>query len=165
MSKQLLLASIVLGATALALGFGLAGDWLGVAVVVALGLLWLIGQWRGPAWTSSVGLVGFVLLAAAGLLLGLGPGWMLLGLVAALTAWDLDGFLRRLDSVEWVERRSEVERRHLLRLLLVDALGLALAALALGVRLDLSFGYLILLGLVAAWGLGRAVGFLRRESD
>jgi hypothetical protein len=156
-----------LAALTLGLGYGLGGYWAGIAVVAALLLLWLAGRRRG-SWAATVGLVAFSGAAAAGVLLGLAAGWMLAGLVAALSAWDLEHFGRRLHSVDWEDGnrahaalRRDLERDHLWRLLVVAGLGLLLAALALGVRVRLTFLAAVLLGLLAALGLSRAVAFLR----
>jgi len=165
MSDWLLPASIVLATGALALGYGLGGMALWVLPIVALGGLWLLALWRRLAWAAWLGLALYAALAAAGLLLGLAGGWMLLGLVAALAAWDLDWFLHRLKQVGWVAEEGDLARRHHLRLLLVLGLGLLPAAVALELELDLGFGIVLLLGSLAIFGLSRAVGFLRRESD
>jgi hypothetical protein len=58
-----------------------------------------------------------------------------------------------------------LEWSHIQRLLLVAGLSLALAAVALTVEIRLTFMLALLLGLLAAWSLGRLVGFLRHESD
>ncbi len=134
LSERLLWASIGLAAGTLALGYGLAGILLGALAAVILGGLWLVGQWRQLAWVASLGLVIAAGMAAAGLLLGVGAGWSLVAVVAALSAWDLDAFARRLNRAAKVEGQADLERQHLLRLLAVDGLGLVLAAVALGVR-------------------------------
>jgi hypothetical protein len=149
----------------MALAYGLAGLWIGVGLLAALGLLCLVGQWRGWDWVLSVGLVLFVTAAAIGLWLNLPAGWMLVGMVAALSAWDLDRFARRLKRAGHVERARELERSHLWRLLVVDALGMAVAAVALGLRVEFGFGAALFLGLIAVLALSRAIGWLRRESD
>ncbi len=165
MTAKLALITTALAAGALALGYGLSGLWTWMLLVLALGLLWLLGQRRGWGWMASAVLVLFVIAAASGLWFGLVAGWMLSGVVAALSAWDLDHFALRLRSVERVEGAHELERRHLRRLLIADGLGLLLAALALRVEIELSFGVALLLGLFAVLGLGQVIGFLRRESD
>jgi hypothetical protein len=132
---------------------------------VGLGVLWLLGLWRRLVLASSIGLVLFAGLAVAGLLLEVAAGWMLAGLVAALGAWDLDGFFARVERVAWVEGRRDLERRHLWRLLVVDVLGLLLAAVALGLKLEFGFGVAVLLGLLVILGLSRAIGFVNRESN
>lgn len=164
-SHRVLQASIVLATFALALGYGLGELWAPALLVVAVGGLWLLGLWRRLRWMAWVGLFLFAGGAAAGLLQGLGAGWMLFGLVAALTAWDLDDFLHRLESVERVEGQRGLELAHLRRLLVVNGLGLLLASVALGLRLDLGFGAVLLLGGLAILGLSRVVVFLRHESE
>jgi hypothetical protein len=146
-------------------GYGLGGQWVWTAVIGLVGVLWLAGTWRGWEWVASVGLIGFVGIAAVGLWLGLGAGWMVFGLVAALCAWDLGRFVLYLKRVERVEAERELEQRHLQRLLAVAGLGLLVAAVALSVEIRFTFMMALLLGLLAVWGLSQAVGFLRRESD
>ena len=164
MAAKLLPVSIGLTACALALGYATSGLWTEALLIAALGFLWLLGRWYGWGWVASVALVFFVGAAVVGLWLNLGAGWMLLGVVAALCAWDLDHFVQRLMSVGRVERERELERAHLQRLLIVSGLGFLLAAVALGINVKLDFGAVFLLALLAVLGLSRAIGFLRRES-
>jgi hypothetical protein len=128
-------------------------------------MLWLAGWARQLDWTATAGLVAYTGLAANGIWLGLGAGWMLLALVAALVAWDLAPFQRRMASTDGVRKQGAVERRHLVRLGLVVGLGSVLALLTLGIELRLTFLSALLLGLLAVIGLGRALSHLRRESD
>jgi len=90
---------------------------------------------------------------------------MLVGVVAALSAWDLDHFARRLRGVERVEMRLALEWHHLRRLISVDGLGLLLAGVALAVQYKFSFDAALVLGLVAVLGLSQMISYLRRESD
>jgi hypothetical protein len=113
---------------------------------------------------APVGLAGFVAVAASGLWLGIGQGWMVIGVVTALTAWDLDHFSRRLQAADGVVGARSLEKRHLLRLAAVAGLGLLLAAAALGLRTRLGVGAAILLGLLAILGLSQVVRYLRHES-
>ena len=166
------LVSIGLATCALVLGYAQDGVWSWTSLTVSVAGLWLFGLWRGWEWMASVGLVFFVGTAAGGIWQGLQASWMLLGVVAALTAWDLHHYAQRLKSVGWgdapVERRSvghNPERRHLRRLLLVNGLGLLLATVAFGTKIRINLGTAFLLGLLAIGGLSRAVGFLRREID
>ena len=165
MAAKLLLISTIIAIGALALGYGLVGLWTGAAFIMALGFLWLIGQRRGWGWMASAGLVFFVSAAAFGLWLGAGTGWMLIGVAAALSAWDLDYFTQRLSGVGRVGRTHNLEHRHLQRLLIVDILGLVLAIVALGIQVEFGLVTAMLLGLLTVLGLSRMVGFLRREGD
>jgi hypothetical protein len=164
MISKLSLVSIGLATFALALGYGLGGLWAGAALIAALGLIWLLGQRAGWGWVASAMLVLFVGAAAVGTWLGVGAGWTLLGVVAALSAWDLDHFARRLKGAGRVVGARELGRRHLRQLLIVDGVGLLLGAVALGIKLKYGLGVALLLGLLAVLCLSRAIGFLSRES-
>lgn len=165
MARWLGALCVVLATATLSAGYGLAGWWSWLLAVGGLGLLWLGGYWRGWFWIAPLGLAGFAVAAAAGLLEALGAGWMVLGLVAALCAWDLQDLVHALQDLEPVEAHRTLERSHVRRLLVVAGLSLAVAAVALTVEIKLTFLLALFLGLLVAWSLGRAVGFLRHESD
>jgi hypothetical protein len=165
MTARLLPITIGLAAIVLAMGYVVGGVWKVSPILLATGALWWIGQKRHWNLFASVALVGFVVAAAVGLWMGLPAGWMLAGVVAALSAWDLDHFARRLRGVERVEMRSALEQLHLRRLASVDSLGLLLGGLALVVQYKFSFDVALFLGLVAVLGLSQMVNYLRRESD
>jgi hypothetical protein len=156
--------SIVLAASALTVAYGLGGLWIPAAVVLVVGALWVLGERAGWSWISWPMVVLFAGAAAVGALLSLNHILLLIGLIAALSAWDLDHLARQLDRVDAVEHESAMKRRHLLRLLAVDGLGLLFAVVALLVEIRLSFGLALVLGLVALLGLSCALRFFRRES-
>jgi hypothetical protein len=165
MTVRLLPISIGLTTCAFALGYALGGLWAWTPFIMALGLLWLLGRWRGWGWMASLELVLFAGVAAGGLWQELAAGCLLFGMGAALAAWDLDYFAQRLKSVGYIERAHDLERCHLQRLLVVEGLGMLLAAVALGTKVKFGFATACLLGLIAVLGLSQAVGFLRHESD
>jgi hypothetical protein len=158
-------AGTVLAAAVLAVGYGLHGMWQGAAVALATGVLWLVGQRRRWKRVAAVALVIWVGAAAIGLEMGVGGGWMLVGVVAALVAWDLDHFAWRMRVVGRVQDADVLARRHLRRSLAVAALGLFLGAAALSLRIRLGFAVAFLLALLALVGLSRVVGFLRYQGD
>jgi hypothetical protein len=165
MARTIGAVCVSLAAGALGLGYSLGGLWAGTLTLGILGLLWLLGYWRGWAWIAPVGLIGCTGAAAAGLLLELRADWMVFGLVAALCAWDLHRFVLRLTMMDRIEDERAMTQRHLGRLLAVAGLGLVFAVVALRIEVRLTFLMALLLGLLAVWGLSRAVSFLRRESD
>jgi hypothetical protein len=162
-SKAAWLASIGLAAGAIALGYGRGESWRGTAFALGVGLLWLLDTRRDGGGMATVGLVSLVGAAAVGLWLGLRAGWMLFGVVAALSAWDLDHFARRLWRAEQTEKVRHLEATHLRRLAIVDGVALLISTAALGIRVTLGFGAALLLGGLAILGLTRAVGLLRSE--
>lgn len=159
----LLPVGTVLAAAALATGYGLSGLWGGSAVALVVSAFWLVGQWRKWGWVASVALVLLIGAAAVGLGMGIGGGWMLVSVVVALVAWDLDRFAWRMRAAGRVEGVDALERRHLWRLLIVAGAGLLLGAVALSVKIRLGFAVAFLLAFLAVLGLSRVVGFLQRE--
>jgi hypothetical protein len=90
---------------------------------------------------------------------------MLVGVVAALAAWDLDCFVWRMRAAGRVEDAGFLEQHHLQRLLTVSGAGLILGAVALSLRIRLGFAAAFLLAFLAVLGLSRVIGFLQREGD
>lgn len=148
-----------------ALAFALAGLWAGAVGALLLGISWLALDGLRWRWLSSTGLILCTGLAGIGITLGLPAMGMLVSLLAALTAWDLDDLRQALESDASLQRAAAMQRQHLQRLLTVDVLGLVLGLVALQVRTRLTLGLALLLGLLAILGLSRAIAFLRRESD
>ena len=159
------LVSIAVAMVGLTLVYGLWLRWIEVAIIVALGSLWLIGQQRGWNWRADVGLAGFVAMAVWGVWRGLPALWMLFGVVTALVAWDLDHFARRVRDVERVDDATGLARAYLRRLAGVTGLGLLLGGSPLLIEVGLNFGWAFLLGLVLIVGLNQAISFMRRRSD
>lgn len=147
------LAATLLAMLTLSIGYLARGLWAGAAAVVLVGLLWLIGQARRWSWIASPGLVGFAGGAAIGALLGVPPLWLLIGVVAALAAWDLDNFERHLREADRVVGEAILIRAHIQQLLLALALPTLLGAAALAARIQLGFWWVLLLAALAVAGL------------
>jgi hypothetical protein len=156
------LLSVGVAAGSLAAGYALDGRTAWAALIGLGGVLWLVLLLRGSVPAAAAGLIGSAVAAAAGLLLDLGAGWMILGLVGALSAWDLAAFDLWLRDCPTADGARSLEREHLQRLLLTDALGLGLALLTLRARVELRLGLVLLLGLGLMLGLSRAVRYLSR---
>jgi hypothetical protein len=183
LSTRIMTISTLVATAALALGYGLYGEPIGVLIFVALGLLWLVGQRYALQAFAGLGMLGFTIGALLGTLYGAQNGWMLVGIMAALVAWDLQHFIQHMRVSEQTETTPEdaeehadveghadaekraLERLHLQRLAIVSGLGLLLGALALTVRLTLRFGIILALGLIAIYGLSRLIHYLHQESD
>ncbi len=163
--RTLVLVAALLASGLLALGF-FSGNWPFLALLALLpGVAALLGHWRSWSWLSALALTLFVGLAAAGVWLKAGPGWMLGGLIAALSAWDLSNWCRQLRAAGRVPDEVVLSRRHLGRLLAVDLVGLLLGGTALLLRLHFGLFWALVLGLLLIVGLTQAVSFLRQESE
>jgi hypothetical protein len=157
--------SIGLATFGLTIGYALSTLWTGVAIIVALGLFWLVGHWRGWRPVSVLTAIFFICATAFGVWQGVSAGWMLFSLVGTLVAWDLSLFVHRLEQIERIATENELKRVHLQRLLGVAGLGLLLGGIALRLQFEFNLGWGILLGVLAIVGLSRIIDFLRREND
>ncbi|GEM_PF-807867 len=192
---RIMTISTLVAAVALALGYGLNQNFIAIPIFIALGLLWLVGQRYAVRASAGLGLLAFAVGALLGTLFGVQNGWLLVGITAALIAWDLHHFIQhmrlneqqtpdsersetntadteteveavRLDTRARLEAEARVlEREHLRRLAIVSGLGLLLGTLALTIRLTLSFGVIVVLGVIAIFALSRLIHYLRQESD
>lgn len=147
----------------MAIGYVLSGRSGGAVIFVLLGGGWWMGErWRAvpPSvrrWLRAAGLVSFVGGAVNGLWLEVGAGWMLLGVLGALAAWDVMHVAARLRAVDQVIHREALERAHLRQLLLAEGFGGLFGAAGLLMRLDLRFGIALLLGLLGFVGISRLI--------
>ena len=146
-------ASLLAGAIVLSMGWFLVGSVPGGIISLILGGLWAFAAWRQLRWASLFGFVFYVLVAILGLWLGM-PAWSaLVGVVAALLAWDLDHFNRRMSLTPNSPDRIQLERRHLLRLSWVIIPAVAVNFFTYNFSFDLTIGWAILLSLLAVGGI------------
>jgi hypothetical protein len=163
--RPLTLLCATLATLALALGYADQSLWDGVGVAVALGLLWLAGDWRNWDWAADVCLAGWLGLAAFGTWQELPAGWMLIGVVAALATWDLGHFAVRLRAAGAILPPADLTRAHLRQLAIVIAAGLLLGGIALGIQVELTFGWALLAATLAIIGLSRLISAGGREEQ
>jgi hypothetical protein len=159
------IASACIAACSLALAGGfLIGDLPApAAALLAFGAFWLAAKRIRWAWVSTLGLILTAAAAGGGLLLGLPASWLLPGALGGLLAWDLAAFEGRLRLADPADDLAGLERRHLAWLLPTAAVGLLLSSAAATFRMQISFGWLLLLALIAAVGLMRLVSWLFRS--
>jgi hypothetical protein len=131
-------------------------------VLLVLGVVWLFAGRQRWVWFSTIALVLLVALAGFGVWIQLSPGWMIAGSLGGLVAWDLTEFMRRLRFAPLRDDVRDLERRHLTRLTIVVLIGTVLASIAMLVRLEFTFEWIVLLTLVAALGITQLVSWLRR---
>jgi hypothetical protein len=144
------------------LGSALAGRWLLLLIFLLSGGLWLARRWS-PRPLATTAYLGSTLALAVAAGLEVGAGWLLLGMVGALAAWDLDAFAGRLAHVDGPESETVLVDIHLRRLALVLLLALTLSSVALLVQVDLGYGLVLLLVVLAFVALSRTVTLFRRD--
>lgn len=161
-SKYLLWGCGLVAIICLVCPFGLAGQW-SIMLAFAAGALlsWLFRSKIG-AWFPSVLLVLYLLAACAGLLMNMEPAWMMVGVTAALGGWDLAQFRLRLQTGAWTDLVLQLERRHAQCLIAALSLGLLLALTGLFLRVQLPFGVIVFIILLALGSLYRFARLVRQ---
>lgn len=158
-----LILSILLGVVSLAIGYLQAGLSTSTFLLLLLGVIWFVSQFRKWYWFSSIALLLIVFAAAYGVWRELPTVWMLLGALGGLLGWDLSDFARRLSYASPMDDTRSMERLHLERVGIVAALGFGLAILSVVIRVErLAFEVAVVLVLLAALGLTRLVIGLRK---
>lgn len=163
MSYFAFVVSVLLGVGSLSFAYAGRGFDLVVRVLLLVGALWLFAGKQRWVWFSTIALLILVSLAGFGLWIELPPGWMISGALGALLAWDLTDFMRRLRFAPLMDDLRALERRHLTRLTIVTVVGVLLASIAMLVRLEFTFEWIMLLTLVAVLGITQLVSWLRRR--
>lgn len=154
--------SVLMGIGSLVFAYSDVGFDLVARVLVVFGVFWLYAGWRRWVWVSTIGILLLVALAGFGLYIELSPGWMIAGALGGLMAWDLSDFMRRQFFAPDSADLPAMQRRHLARLTIVAALGVALASISMAIRLEFKLESMMLLALVAVLGVTQLVGWLRR---
>ena len=168
LTRSLVALSSILLAAAYA-GLNTASGWKTQAALPAAGLLlgagaiWLIATRRSRGGLSTAVFAFFTLAAGLGFLVYAERTWLVLGAAAALTAWDLESFSRRIQRAGHVDKEALLVRRHLVRL--GSTLALAFGAVALTFWVPVSLGPLTAagLGMLAIFALARGITTLRKQ--
>jgi len=151
-----LLSSIILSMGSLAWGFAEEGYVVLSHWMLAFGAIWLLTQWRGWRWVSTVGLFIAILLAVIGVWFGFTPSWMISGVSFALFAWDMTEFRARFHFILGDDEIRGMERRHIARITFIILAELFLVTVILLFRSQfrLEWGaFFVLVILLSFWQL------------
>jgi hypothetical protein len=132
-----------------ALGYGLAMPWYWESAALASALAWLFA-WRAY---PSLCLCASILVAAAGLLLSVPEGLMVLGASASLALWDF-AMAGIPSSDEWAIKAALENYRRTRLPCLLAALGVGATIAVLGPTLSFRMPFFAMLACVAACALG-----------
>ena len=147
------------------LSYAINQFWIASLLITILGILWMVGYLKGWKWQASVMFTLFIGASAIGLWLNLSQWLILLSMVGAISAWDLDHFTQRMRDAGLVVERPNLEKYHIKRLFFVNFFGLFLSVIALNVEVKLGFGTILLLGMIAVLGLNQVIIFLKGKSS
>lgn len=128
-----------------------------------LGLLWAIASWRRWIWVENLVFILSMLLLGVFAWIGAKTIWLLVALIGAITAWDLERFVRVMDDAPAVRNENQLIQKHILRLGGVLVIGAGLSLLTLFSDFRISFGWMLILTFVMILALSRVIGFIRRN--
>jgi hypothetical protein len=161
-----LLFSILFGLGSLAFGYHLAGFAQFVRWIIFFGVLWLVTIWQRWRWFATIGLLFNLLFSALGLwLFNFPPGWMFAGAIGGLLAFDLTHFRDRVRFIASDDEWRGLEARHLLRISLLAILGMTLASLAMVIKRQFNFEWIVLLVIVGVFGIIQFAVWFRRRGE
>ena len=160
--RQLFTLSLALSLASLTLAFVGTLGWVPTLLGLLIGILWTYMVWNGQR-TLAFNFLGLWALFIYGAAAYLPLGWLLVGVVMLLVAWDLSEFSERLSRLAPERVSPKLVRSHIMRLCYVSGVGLGLGGLGMVIKVRLGFGITIILGLLVFVGLSGAVRFLRRS--
>ena len=142
----------LMSAACLATAYLLGGYWLIAPGLLACLAFWYVLHRQSVLGRSAYILTFYVATAAAGVIIGLYVPILVVGVAAALAAWDLVNFEAIVKLALHAEVREALLRSHLRSLFVAMGAGLFLAAIAMLVRIDIPFAATgaLALGLVVA---------------
>lgn len=160
--RLMIAASILVAVAALALAYGLEQFWLGSAAALVLGCwAWYGKKKERSAWSADVFIAGMVLLVTIGGFQGLRTYLLFIAILGALGAWDLLRFHRRVGHAPSSEEIPKIEKRHLALLGLTLLIAVILGGVMGIIRMEISFGVTLFLGVLLIITLGEILRFLR----
>jgi hypothetical protein len=152
-TSRIMICCELLAAACLAAAYIEAGIWLIVPGILAAAAFLFLARRRRAAWLASSLLVVYVMLAAAGAWMRFDVLWLLVGVVAALAAWDLAHFSESLHAAATLDGARLLERRHARALLMAVAWGLLTGGVPLVVKIHLPFAAAEIVGVILLAGL------------
>jgi hypothetical protein len=142
----------------LAWGYVSGGEWVTALALLGLGVLWIAAETWHQKWFSPAAAAVLALVSAVGLSYGLPALTVFASAALGLAAWDLSVYLQRIRLASPDDDIPGLEGRHLLWLAMITGTGFLLSVLSGLVPVRLSFGWMLLLVLVAVYALARLVG-------
>ena len=129
------------------------GLWIVLPGVLLALPVWLAACKWGSGFFPATALVLSTGLAAAGLLMSATPAWMILAATFAVAGWDIALFQNTLSGDPSAQGGDPLEKRHYRNLTMALGLGLAVAVAGSMIRIQIPFGWMLLLAAIALLGL------------
>jgi drug/metabolite transporter (DMT)-like permease len=161
LTSKVLHASILLASGLIALAYAMNQYYLLAVLPLILGVLWLLDHRLRWQHLASLVLVIFSMFCVLGYWLQLSMPVLVLALSAALAAWDLDHFFRRIQAQPPVRAFDRMHNYHIKQLAFVIGIGIALAQAILLIQITLNFWVIFVLSLIVIISLTRVLVIIR----
>jgi hypothetical protein len=161
--SMLIIASLVISTGCLTAGYVLTGYWHVFLIFPLLLILWLLTYKQSMYLSASIFLIGFVILAALGILLNIQVGLMTIACVTALVCWELLLFDQSNAGNSLDKSNFLREKYHLTSLALTASAGLILMLMSANISLHIPFFGVVFLVLTFLGCLIYGMQFVARK--
>lgn len=164
MNYRLLISAggVLVSTVALSLSYSFEQYWAGSVAALGLGLCGLLCmKKRQSIWIRDTFLVGAVLLVSIGNFLNLNIYLLLLAIIGTVGTWDIIRFYARIEHSILSESIHIIEKQHLKLLGIALLCGSIFGYSILTFRMQLSFGFSLVLGILLIFSLGGIARLLR----
>jgi drug/metabolite transporter (DMT)-like permease len=161
LTSKVLHASILLASGLIALAYAMNEYYLLAVLPLILGVLWLLDHRLRWQHLASLVLVIFSMFCVLGYWLQLSMPVLVLAISAAVAAWDLDHFSRRIQAQPPVRAFDRMQKYHIKQLAFVIGIGIALAQAILLIQITLNFWVIFVLTLIVIISLTRVLVIIR----
>jgi len=144
-------------------GYVIAGYWLILPVLCVMPLFWIYTKSRSVFWSASSLLLIYIVLAAIGIIAGIPMMLMIIGCTTALASWDLTQLKQSILENARLKTGTSFEKYHLRSLALSLSAGIVLSFASVYINLQLPFGVIVFLTLLAISGLTYSVQFMKKR--
>ena len=164
MTRNFLIASVVISAGSLTWIFLGNAFWQFALGIALTGVLWLVSIWRHWNWFSNLGLGAIAAGCSLGILNELSPPGMLFSLMFGLAAWDLTALQTRLGLAAEKDNCVKIEQQHLIGFAFYAIGAIIVSILAFNIRLRLGFVQAAILLVAGFAGLMQLVRWFRKKT-
>jgi hypothetical protein len=148
----------------LAVGYGIAGQWIGAVIAVITGLTWLFARKYPASWLPLICLVASVCLAVVGQLTGASSLLMICSSGFALAVWDLLSLDHALKGSSYGEQTRRYENKHLQSLALALGCGLIIVFVGRLLNSQIPFIVMVLFVALVIFGFERIWSTIKKRS-
>jgi hypothetical protein len=159
--KPLFYINIIIATISLVMGFTNKEYSPAALTIIVIGIFWGLSSFLSCKWVNSLSLAGFIAIAAIGTWLEVNLILLLVGVIGALIGWDLADFLFQEKLADRIDNEVRLVRVHFIRIAIITILGIGLSLLSRSIKMQITFAWALLLGMILVIALSRTTGYLK----